>query len=128
MWYHYLLFVMGAVLSQFAEWTHLKLWIDHPWIVAYGYAVGIASVEYLCSVTANRHFFDDGDDEAKGRQRGFILQVLWNSIQQITINLILAFWIGQKYNVLHIMAAFLLLGAVICAGVGTWKRNEYTSV
>lgn len=125
MWYHYVLFVLGAVLSQFAEWTHLKVFgPDDLWIKAYGYAISIVLVEYACSVTANRHFFNEDNN----RQRGFLMQVLWNSVQQATINLLLAFWIGQKYNVLHILAAFLLLGAVICAGVGTWKQNEYTSL
>jgi uncharacterized protein (DUF486 family) len=125
MWYHYLLFVLGAVLSQFAEWTHLKVFgPDDLWIKAYGYAISIVLVEYACSVTANRHFFNEDDN----RQRGFLMQVLWNSVQQITINLILAIWIGQKYNVFHVLAAGFLFAAVFCAGWGTHKQNDYTSL
>lgn len=124
MWYHYFLFVAGAILSQFAEWSHLKVFIDYPWGVAYGYAIGIAALEYLCSVNANRHFFDEDED----RQRGFLLQVLWNCVQQVTINLLLALWIGQRYNYFHVGAAVLLVLAVCLAGYGTWKKDEYTSL
>lgn len=133
MWYHYLFFVLGAVLSQFAEWTHLQVFSksddwDKTWAKAYGYAVSIALVEYFFSITANRHFFNEDSENESDRQRGFLLQVLWNCVQQVTINLLLALWIGQRYNGFHIGAAVLLVLAVCLAGYGTWKNDEYTSL
>lgn len=125
MWYHYVLFALGAVLSQFAEWTHLKVFgPDDRWIFAYLYAIAIVLVEYACSVTANRHFYNEDGNH----QRGFVLQVLWNGIQQLTINLLLALWIGQKYNWLHFLSLGLLIGAVFCAAVGTYKQDDYRAV
>lgn len=129
MLHHYFLFVAGAMLSQLAEWSHLEVfgkgedW-DRTWWKAYGYALGIAAVEYFCSITANRHFFHGDED----RQRGFLLQVLWNCMQQLTINMILIFWVKQSYNWLHILAAVFLIAAMGLAALGTWKKNEYTSL
>lgn len=113
------LFVLGAILSQFAEWIHLRYLIDFNWGYAYAASMGIASLEYLCSVNANRFFYNDSTEP-------FVLQVLWNGVQQVTINLILAFLLNQRYNWLHLVAAVLLVGAMVCAALAQ-KQSQYHS-
>lgn len=113
------LFALGAILSQFAEWIHLHYLIDYNWGWAYGASMLIAAVEYLCSVNANRFFYNENTEP-------FLLQVLWNTVQQITINIILVVFLHQKYNWLHVVAAALLVGAVVCAALAQ-KQSQYHS-
>lgn len=105
---YFFLLALGAALSQVAEWAHLSF-IKRPWHVAYLGALCIVLFEYACSVTANRALY--------GTVSGFFLQIVWNFVQQIAVNVYLYFVLHETYSRWHVASLVFLLAALLCAGV-----------
>lgn len=105
---YFVLLSLGAALSQFAEWAHLS-YTHKPWHIVYLGALFFVLFEYACSVTANRALY--------GTVSGFFLQIVWNFVQQITVNVYLYFFLHESYSRWNIASLVFLFAALLCAGV-----------
>lgn len=113
LWPYFLLLVLGAALSQVAEWAHLSF-RERPWWQAYLGALSVVLAEYACSVTANRALYP--------AYSAFLLQVVWNCAQQAGVNVYLYWGLHQTYNAWHVAAVVFLLGAFVCAARGESRQ------
>lgn len=105
---YFVLLSLGAVLSQVAEWVHLS-YTHKPWHVVYFGALFVVLFEYACSVTANRALY--------GTVSGFFLQIVWNLVQQIAVNVYLYVFLRESYSRWHVASLVFLLAALLCAGM-----------
>lgn len=109
--------ILGAAVSQFAEWTHLHFMIDYAWYWALLFAIGLAVVEYSISVPSERTLFNKNVSP-------MLLYVLWNFVQIMTNLLIVYFIFKEKPNGFHGAAYGLLAVSVGLAAYGDYVRPK----
>ncbi len=102
--------LLGAVLSQFAEWSHLHWAKDRPFWVAYLVAIGFVLFEYLAAVLAERRLLALGMSPV-------VMYLIFNTAQILTNGLLLKFLFRMDLNRYHVLAYGLL---VVCIAVGAY--------
>lgn len=118
------LLAVGAAISAVAEFGHLHwFWTDKTetkyYVFAILAAIGVAAVEYVCTVTSERKLFLEQKVASVP-----VLYLFFNFIQ-LAANAALVYWImGMKPNGFHIAAYVLMLGVLGLGFAGDFYRTH----